>query len=259
MRCLVFAAAVTALLCLVAGAEEPRPNRPLGAATSAKQPAEKKAAGKGPKYDPTDQYEARQIRGWRVLVHKKLLGEPAICAPVMELLDHHFYGIVREVPPEAVAKLRQITLWVEYNEPHHKCMAYHPDAGWLRDHDMNPEKAGCVEMANARVFLATHDQPAVVLHEYAHGYHDRFLPGGFENPEVLAAYKHAKEAKLYDAVLRRGGRVERAYAMTNQMEYFAENSEAFFGTNDFYPFVRVELQKHDPQMYELLKKLWETK
>jgi len=53
--------------------------------------------------------------------------------------------------------------------------------------------------------------------------------------------------------------VERAYAMTNQQEYFAETSESFFGTNDFFPFVQVELQRHDPTMYELLKKLWGVK
>jgi len=47
-------------------------------------------------------------------------------------------------------------------------------------------------------------------------------------------------------------------ALTNQMEYFAEQSEAFFGTNDFYPFVRSELERHDPRMFALLKKLWET-
>ena len=35
----------------------------------------------------------------------------------------------------------------------------------------------------------------------------------------------------------------------------AECSEAFFGTNDFYPFVRSELKQHDEKMYELLKKL----
>jgi hypothetical protein len=43
------------------------------------------------------------------------------------------------------------------------------------------------------------------------------------------------------------------------MEYFAEATEAFFGTNDFYPFVRSELKQHDPQMYDLLRKLWEAK
>ena len=30
------------------------------------------------------------------------------------------------------------------------------------------------------------------------------------------------------------------------MEYFAEASEAYFGTNDFFPFVRIELRRHDP-------------
>jgi len=48
----------------------------------------------------------------------------------------------------------------------------------------------------------------------------------------------------------------RAYAMTNPQEYFAECSEAFFSTNDFFPFTRDELARHDPGMFELLKRLW---
>jgi len=40
------------------------------------------------------------------------------------------------------------------------------------------------------------------------------------------------------------------------MEYFAESTEAFFGTNDFYPFVRPELREFDPEMFNLLTKLW---
>jgi hypothetical protein len=40
------------------------------------------------------------------------------------------------------------------------------------------------------------------------------------------------------------------------MEYFAEASEAFFGKNDFHPFVRSELKQNDPEMFVLLKKLW---
>jgi hypothetical protein len=214
-----------------------------------------------PPYAPTARYEVRQLRGWRVLVHQDLLQrEPALCAQTLELLDHHLYDIVRHVPAAALDKLRQIAIWVELDEPHHKCMAFHPDAGWLREHDMNPEKAGGIEIANARNFLRwTLDQPAMVLHELAHGYHHRFLERGFDNPAVLAAYRHAQDAKLYEAVLRRGNCVERAYAATNPMEYFAETSESLFGTNDFYPFVIVELQRHDPQMYELLKKLWGVK
>ena len=32
---------------------------------------------------------------------------------------------------------------------------------------------------------------------------------------------------------------EKAYALNNPQEYFAEATEAFFGTNDFYPFVQI--------------------
>lgn len=50
---------------------------------------------------------------------------------------------------------------------------------------------------------------------------------------------------------------ERACAMSNAKEYFAESSEAYFGRNDFYPFTRAELKEHDPQMYDLLERLWQ--
>jgi hypothetical protein len=134
-------------------------------------------------------------------------------------------------------------------------MCYHVSAGWLRDHDMNPDKAGAVEIANAKNFLTwTHQQPWMVLHELAHGYHHQFL--GFGHAGVRACYKNAVESKSYESVLHINGRKERAYALTNEMEYFAEASEAYFGTNDFYPFVRAELKKHDPKMFALLEKVW---
>jgi len=40
--------------------------------------------------------------------------------------------------------------------------------------------------------------------------------------------------------------------MTNAKEYFAESTEAWFGVNDFYPFVRAELKQFDPEMHALL-------
>jgi Mlc titration factor MtfA (ptsG expression regulator) len=48
----------------------------------------------------------------------------------------------------------------------------------------------------------------------------------------------------------------KAYGMNNPAEYFAENSEAYFSTNDFFPFEREQLLKHDPAMLEALKNLW---
>ncbi|MGE5192341.1 MAG: hypothetical protein ACM3U2_07535 [Deltaproteobacteria bacterium] len=209
-------------------------------------------------FDPTEQYAVRDVDGWKVFLNTKFEDEhPELCGQTLALLKVQLYQITRMVPAPAVEKLRKIPVWVEREEPHHPCMCYHPDPGWLRGHDMNPDKARCVEVANARNFLTwTKQQPWMVFHELAHGYHHQFLEAGYDNAELAAALSAAKEEKLYDEVLHINGRKQRHYALTNQMEYFAEQSEAFFGTNDFYPFVRSELEQHDPRMFALQKKLW---
>ncbi|WP_165234690.1 zinc-dependent peptidase, partial [Aquisphaera insulae] len=211
-----------------------------------------------PPYEPTTQYQAREIEGWTVLVNKGLLaGQPDLADRTLALLGHQLFQVAWRVPPGPLAKLRTMHIWVEETSQN-PCMTYHPSVDWLREHGMNPEKARCVELANARNFLKwAEDQPWMVLHELAHGYHDQFIEGGFENPDIHAAFRHAKAAGLFESVLTATGRQGQAYAARNPKEYFAESSEAFFGTNDFYPFVRPELRKHDPGMAELLQRLWE--
>ena len=216
-------------------------------------------ADKAP-YDPIEQYAERQVEGWRVLVNKSLLRpeNKDLCDRTLKLLGDHLYRITRVVPEGPLARLRKIPIWVELAHPRHPCMCYHPSAGWLREHGMNPRKAGAVELANAKNFLAwTRDQPWMVLHELAHGYHHQVL--GFDNAEVRACYDRAVASKSYESVLHVNGRTRRAYALENEREYFAEATEAFFGANDFYPFVRGELKKHDPRLFELLEKVWEVR
>jgi Mlc titration factor MtfA (ptsG expression regulator) len=119
-----------------------------------------------------------------------------------------------------------------------------------------------VEFTNVKRFEAeTRRMPNFTLHELAHAYHDRFLPDGFDNPEIKAAFERAKASSSYEKVERwhgdgRPNTIERAYAMTNPMEYFSESTEAFFSRNDFFPFTREELKRHDPVMYDLLAKFW---
>ena len=55
-----------------------------------------------------------------------------------------------------------------------------------------------------------------------------FLDYFAEDPdtEIIAAYKKAMAAGLYDEVLTYTGKKARAYAATNEKEYFAEGTEA---------------------------------
>jgi hypothetical protein len=96
--------------------------------------------------------------------------------------------------------------------------------------------------------------PYVVLHELAHAYHDQVL--SFDNPKVIEVFDAAKSQGIYEEVLLYTGKKVKHYGLSNHKEYFAELTEAYFGMNDFYPFVRAELNEHDPAMYALLREIW---
>jgi putative heme-binding domain-containing protein len=213
---------------------------------------------------PDPVYETRTVRGWTVHVNRELLaGEVRQTEKVLELLDKQLKEITEVVPKAAVKKLQQVPLYFNPEYPGVRPIAeYHPGADWLRKNGRDPAMAKAVEFTNVRVYAAeVNRMPWFVLHELAHAYHDRELPGGFGNREIVAAYARAKDSGKYDKVERHFGNgrpntFEKAYALTNPMEYFAETTEAFFGRNDFFPFTRDELKKHDPDMFELLGKLW---
>jgi hypothetical protein len=208
-------------------------------------------------WDNTSTYEKRDVLGWRVLVNQKLLAQTNLCADTLLLLNAQLYQIARVIPARPLVKLREIPIWVELNDKLFPGMCYHEDIRWLRTHGVNPEKTGAVELANAENFLKwTRDQPWMVLHELSHGYHQRVLR---DNARIRECYEGAKSKKLYDSILRINGKHERHYAMNNEKEYFAEMTEAFFGTTDFFPFVRAELKEHDPEMFDVLRDVWETK
>ena len=73
---------------------------------------------------------------------------------------------------------------------------------------------------------------------------------------MIEVFKKARDAKLYEDVRFINGGTRKHYALTDHKEYFAELSESYLGTNDFFPFVRGELQSHDPAAYALLQKIW---
>ena len=210
------------------------------------------------RFAPTSAYREKQVEGWRVLVNTNLLAETELWERTAKLLGTQLYQITRVVPSGPLAKLRRIPIWVEHSSDQFPCMCYHESHEWLSTHNVNPEKTGAVELANPKTFLTwTRAQPWMVLHELAHGYHKMLSTETLA--KVRAGYENAKEQKLYESVLRASGRRERHYALNNEKEYFAEMTEAFFGTNDFFPFVRAELEEHDPKMFEVLRDVWEEK
>ncbi|ADB18905.1 protein of unknown function DUF303 acetylesterase putative [Pirellula staleyi DSM 6068] len=208
-------------------------------------------------------HQRKTILGWSLLINDQLLEkQPKETERALELLKLQLEEIVRVVPAASVAELRKVPLWFspEYAGVQPRA-EYHPGAGWLRDNQRNPAMAKGVEFTNIRTFeRETKRMPNFALHELAHAYHDRVLDKGFGNVAVKTAFEHAKTKGLYERVERRFGdgrtAEERAYALTSPMEYFAECTEAYFSTNDFFPYTRDQLEKYDPGMVAVLKELW---
>lgn len=208
-------------------------------------------------------HETNRVEGWTVLVDQRLLeSNPAATRKALDLLRVQLAEVVRVVPAPAVEKLRGVTLWFSPAYPGVAPRAeYHPDATWLRANGRNPAMAKGVEFTDIPDFESeTRRMPNFTLHELAHGFHDRVLPDGFDNAEIRTAFEQARAGGRYDRVERRDAQgrssMDRAYAMTNPMEYFAESTEAFFSRNDFFPFNRAELKGQDPGMDALLVRLW---
>ncbi|GAB5356518.1 hypothetical protein AAMO2058_000296500 [Amorphochlora amoebiformis] len=222
------------------------------------------------------EYKSERIEGWKIRYEGGVFGNLKSLKPTLE---KDLKAVNAHLPPHALAKLQESTsFWInatlqtgESNNPTPaKGMCFHPSEDWLRGQRMNPDKAGGVEIYAADDYLSDRGlwgEGGVLMHELAHAFHHKFLTNGFENKIVLEAYSAAISKGLYDKVKVHGPQGEngliKAYAATNQMEYFAENSVAYMCTNNavefnkWYPHNRSQLMKHDIHGFEALKKAWD--
>ena len=200
-----------------------------------------------------------ELEGWTVEVDPALLdgAHAELGARALKALESHLVQVALLVPEDRLEKLRAVRIRLDRDDLGLSGMQYHPSRGWLERNGHDPGLAKRVHVPQADRLLSRSlaaVQPRVVLHELAHAYHDQVL--GFDEPRIVAAWEAAVESGAYDEVLFVNGGTRRHYALTNAKEYFAESTEAYFGANDFYPFVRGELAAHDPAMYALLVEVW---
>ena len=206
-------------------------------------------------YDPVE----KQIEGWTVAVDPQLLKEEhqETRDKAFKALANHLQRVKYIVPEDRLEQLQKLRIWLDLDHPKLTGMQYHPNRDWLVEHGHDPRLVKHVHIARAKVLYERHmwaKHPYVVLHELAHAYHDQVL--SFDHPAIVAVYNDAKEKGIYEKVLLYTGEKVRHYSLTDHKEYFAESTEAYFGVNDFYPFVRAELQEYDPGMYSLMERFW---
>jgi len=234
MRLLVLAVCLASLVC------------PYSAcATSADQPASRME---------------QSIEGFRVRVDERLLpggADDAVGRAALAFLAAKLADVRIVVPADKLARLRQVSIVLDASCGDLRAMQYHPSGDWLDSHGYPRDLEKCVHLPRA-ADVATrrnvNEQPWVVLHELAHAYHDQVL--GFDEPRILAAWEAFKADGRAQTTLLFDGSRTKHYGLTNHKEFFAEMTEAYFGSNDFQPFNRAELKTDHPAIYALLADIW---
>jgi hypothetical protein len=232
----------------------------LNAAARACQPQPSYAATGDPAVSSLPvSHTTRLIEGFTVRIDDRLLSgeETAVGERALKLLTARLVGISVVVPEPSLRKLRQAPIQLDLTHGALHIMQYHPSADWLKNNGYDEQLAKCVHIPDVRGFLSpfeNHRQPWVVLHELAHAYHDRVL--GFDEPRIIEAWKKFRDSNPDKTVLTSPGPLQKHYALTNEKEFFAEMTECYFGTNDFYPFVAGELKQAEPEIFSLLRDIW---
>lgn len=204
-------------------------------------------------------YHRFQICGFDVMVQNINLTDPL----TDEALAHLTTKLqeINDIVPKAFTdyfKRRKIWMEIGSGSTIGGAAEYHPSREWLIANGRFVEKYNCVEIGNMRDFIdwTKKNQPMMILHELAHYYHLTCLDN---NVSIQAAYETAMNGKLYDNVDYFDGNgiyKQKAYATTDSKEYFSEITEAYFGKNDYYPFVRDELKTFDPSGYKVMETVW---
>jgi tetratricopeptide (TPR) repeat protein len=223
------------------------------------------------KAQPIPGYKQQAMEGFHVIVAQNVIthnDDADYERKPLDVLRGELEAVVKLLPKRAVKALHAVPIWVEWHDDKDpdigKSVAkYYGASGnlvlWALDKQKNPLKANSVEIIDMKA-LAEEHQPkrkldrSVLLHEFSHAVHFQLF--GADNPQIKAAYQQAMDRNLYDTAKDVNNREIKPYARTNEREYFAELSCAYFSKLHYFPFTRDDLKKHDPVGYKMMELTW---
>lgn len=230
-------------------------------------PASRTARGEDPaggsvalKPDQPGSRSPRSLEGFTILVDDALLpggSDDPLGRKALAFLAAKLAEIRIVLPTEKVDALRKVTIVLDRECGTLTSMQYHPSADWLATNGYPRTLEKCVHLPRARDVATRrniNEQPWVILHELAHAYHDQVL--GFDDQRIVAAWEGFRKSGRGDETLLFNGSRVRHYGLTDHKEFFAEMTEAYFGSNDFHPFNRAQLKTEFPEIFQLLIEIW---
>lgn len=212
---------------------------------------------------PKRDYIEWHAGGWTFYLERELAErESGQARRVVARLEAKVGEVLALLPPHAGETLRRLSFYILLG-PRAAGGGYNNGSEYFRRIDpdyhkhLDPRWRSVVVVYSAENYLWLDDHWAVrvLVHELAHAWQLERWPE--RQPDILAAWNSAKEAGLYRGVKDVNGTpLERAYALQNQLEYFAELSCAYFWRGEYEPFDRESLRRYDPKGFAMIEKMW---
>lgn len=209
-------------------------------------------------------YSNYDLVGFNVFVEDKAFeNDDALTQEALDLLERKLIEVTElDLSSIILNQLKTVNIFVDWKTSNGSA-AFHPSEFWLAQNGYILEKTKAIEISNIKNFInwTNKNQPFLVLHELAHGYHHAMAADSEKRAAITKAYQNTVSSELYLNVgydLGNGNysTAYEAYALTSEGEYFAELTEAFFGQNDYFPFTKEDLENYDPAGFKALKMAW---
>ncbi len=185
---------------------------------------------------------------------------------LLNYIEKSFSSLKSKISKNVFQKIKQTKIWIsnESNYPFRKgektSIVYHRSKEWLESNNLNTEYANSIHIINPRNFVERkiiEEMPNVLIHELSHSL---FVKLSAQNRNLIKmAYSSALKSSKYRNVTRNNYlTVKEAYALQNELEYFGELSEAYFGKNDFFPYTSEQLYSYDRVGFNVVEYIWKS-
>ena len=205
----------------------------------------------------------RTGKKWTIYLEKTLVeGDETLANKALFKLEKNLNEIIDILPVRPARKLKELDvylLWgkkspnggraggMSYIRPGEASNYFYLDPRW--------QHAIIVYSAKTLMYLDDTWTKKALMHELAHAWLISNWPQ--RHPPIYETYLNAKKKGLYLNIKDYKGKdIETAYALKNQMEYFADLSSIFFVGGNYFPFDKEGLMEYDLKGVEMLNTLW---
>lgn len=202
-------------------------------------------------------HERHEMAWWTIYVECLVYDTPGLAERIVGYVHEQMELAADLLPHSSIGTLRHTPIWIDvsFNDPENMAI-YMEDI-------QNPGSVDLPYVNGIRVSVDAIEEEleyevpeGFAIHELAHAWHCMAYDPCWSATRVMSAYAAAMSDDLYDSVAYLYGDDERAYAATDDAEYFAELSEAWFDSNDYFPFNRADVLAHDPVGAKAIEGSW---